>query len=149
MTKNLTMKTIATFSCFVLLAFSSPFFAQSGIDSLKKFDEPQFLLPYFNPSNNFSNYFFSGELNNLKIGSKNLNDTSSLWLRTRMQLNEMIFQENFSSNLQSNILSPLNQQYSAMQNMKFLRSVLGAFSVGAAGYLAYQHIKKYGFLKKR
>ena len=69
----------------------------------------------------------------------------ALILRTR---NEIIYQETLGSNLQSSILNPLNQQYSATQNMKLFRSILETVSVGAVGYLAYQHLKKYGFLKK-
>lgn len=149
MAKNLTMKKIAAYSCLILLVTTAPIFTQSQIDSLKRNEEPLTFSRYFNPSNHFSNPFFSNELSNLRINSNFLNDTSSIWLRTRIQLNEMIYQETFGSNLQSNILNPLNQQYSATQNMKLFRSILGAVSVGAVGYLAYQHLKKYGFLKRR
>jgi hypothetical protein len=143
------MKKIAAFSCLLFLVTTSPFFAQSQIDSLKRTEEPLIFSRYFNPSNHFGDTFFSNELSNLKINSNFLNDTSSIWLRTRMQLNEMIYQETFGSNLQSNILNPLNQQYSAAQNMKLFRSILGAVSVGAVGYLTYRHLKKYGFLKRK
>ena len=149
MAKNLTMKKIVIFSCLMFLVTIAQIFAQSQIDSLKKTEEPLTFSRHFNPINHFDDTFFSNELRNLRFNSSFLNDTSSIWLRTRMQLNDMIYQETFGSNLQSNILNPLNQQYSATQNMKLFRSILGAVSVGAVGYLAYQHLKKYGFLKRR
>jgi hypothetical protein len=149
MKKNLMKKKIAVFSCLVFLITSFPLFAQSQIDSSKRAEEGLTFSRYFNPINHFDDTFFSNELSNLHFNSKFLNDTSSIWLRTRMQLNGMIYQETFGSNIQSNILNPLNQQYSAMQNMKLFRSILGAVSVSAVGYLAYQHLKKYGFLKRK
>lgn len=149
MKKNLTTRTIAVFSCLILLINTAPVFPQTPIDSLKKTEDPLVFSKYFNPYNNFDDNFFYNELINLRINSHFVNDTSSIWLRTRMQLNEIIYQETFGSNLQSNILNPLNQQYNATQNMKLFRSILGAVSVSAVGYLAYQHLKKYGFLKRR
>ncbi len=91
----------------------------------------------------------SNELTNFRINSNFMKDSSSIWIRTRMFLSSGIYQESIGSNVQSNIFNPLYEQYSATQNMKLFRSILGAVSVGAVGYLASQHIKKYGFLKKR
>lgn len=149
MEKNLTMRTIAVFSCLIFLGTVAPTFAQSQSDSLKRIENRLTFSTFFNPLNHLEDSFFSNEINNLRINKDFVNDTSSIWIRTRLKLNEMVYQESFGSNLQSNILNPLNQQYSATQNLKLFRSILGAVSVSAVGYLAYQHIKKYGFLKKR
>lgn len=122
---------------------------QSKVDSLKRLEEPLSFSKFFDPYDNLSDTYFFNELNNLNINSKFSNDTSSIWLSTRMQLSRMINQENFGGSLQSNILNPLNQQYNATQRMKLFKSILGAVQVGAVGYLAYQHLKKYGLLKRK
>ena len=149
MKKNMTMKKIVIFSFLLFLANTTLVFAQLKVDSLKRTEDPLVFSRYFNPPYYFDATLFSNELSHLRIKSILGNDTSSIWLRTRMQLNEMIYQESFGSNLQSNVLNPLNQQYSATQKMKLFRSILGTVSVGAVGYLTYQHLKKYGFLKRR
>lgn len=43
------------------------------------------------------------------------------------------------------LLSPLYQQYMDGQTNRSWMSILGAVQAGAVGYLAYKHIKKYGF----
>jgi hypothetical protein len=75
-------------------------------------------------------------------------DTSSLWLQTRMLLNEPINDDPMKSNFKASILNPLSQQFANIESMKTLKYILATVQVGAVGYLAYQHIKKYGFLKK-
>jgi hypothetical protein len=44
-------------------------------------------------------------------------------------------------------LSPLERKYHEDSKFNPIKYVLGAAQVGAVGYLAYKHIKKYGFLK--
>lgn len=143
------MRKRVTFSVLFLLIAFSQFHAQSKTDGLNKNEEPVSFSSYFNPAINFDDSYFSNELTRLRFNSKLLRDSSSIWLSTRMQLNEMIYRETAVGNLQSNILNPLSQQYSATQSMKLFRSIAGAVSVGAVGYLAYKHLKKYGFLKRR
>lgn len=143
------MMTTVFKSALLILVFSAQIFAQSQIDSVKKSPEPLTFYKYFNPSLNFDNNFFPDELNNPAINSDIINEPSSLWLRTRMLLNGTMSQEMTFNGAKSNILNPLYQQYSAGKNMRFINSILGSVSVGAAGYLAYRHLKKYGFLKKK
>ena len=47
------------------------------------------------------------------------------------------------------MLDPLLSSYHAKQNNAVWRQVLGAIQLGGVAYLAYKHIKKYGFLKKK
>lgn len=147
--KNLTMKIVAFRCLTIMLVVSLQIFAQSRIDSTKNREEPLSLAKFFEPSIYFEEMMLSNELTNLRINSNFMNDSSSIWIRTRMFLNSGIYQETIGSNVQSNILNPLYEQYIATQNMKLFRSILGAVSVGTAGYLAYKHVRKYGFIKKR
>jgi hypothetical protein len=72
---------------------------------------------------------------------------SNLWLRTEMALtysggfnaNDLITVENFSE--------PLYKRYLENQKINPLYYVLGMAQTAAVGYMAYQHIKKYGFFK--
>ena len=136
------------FSLIIFLILALPLFGQSKIDSLKRSETPLTFSTYFNPYNNFSDSYFFNELNNLRINSYFAGDSSSLWMRTRMQLSGM-YDNSTSRGMQSDLLNALSQQYSASQSLKTFGSILGAVQVGAVGYLAYQHLKKYGFLKRK
>ena len=66
-----------------------------------------------------------------------------------MQLGEITNQDAGQNNFQTNILKPLQDKYAGMQSMKELKYILGTVQVSAVGYLAYLHLKKYGFLKRK
>ena len=76
-------------------------------------------------------------------------DTSSVWLKTRMMINAYYGEPNVSADSPSKMLNPLYNNFLESQKLAALKSILGAVQVGAAGYLAYKHLKKYGFLKKK
>jgi len=94
------------------------------IDDLIHYNNPDFFLynqpPYDNPS--------------------------TIWLRTELALSSSLpFGEKTGTN--RHFTSVLYQQY--LEDSKFdpVRYVLGMAQLGAVGYLAYKHIKKYGFWK--
>ena len=76
-------------------------------------------------------------------------DSTSILLRTRMCLEEIINDDPVKANFNSSILHPLHEQYVESQSMKELKYILGMVQAGAVGYMAYQHLKKYGFLKRK
>lgn len=145
MTSSMKMKTFL-YKLIVLFLFFNLCFAQNKTDSLKNHETPL----------NFSNYFYNqssytlnfDNLTSLKLSSGFLNDSSSIWIQTRMQLAKIINQDEIQNNLQMNILNPLQEKYSDLQSMKVLKYLLGTVQLSAVGYLAYLHLKKYGFLKK-
>jgi len=70
---------------------------------------------------------------------------STVWLRT-----ELLIMNNSQSDLgdiKTHFTSPLYQQYLRDSEFDMVRYVLGAVQAGAVGYMAYRHIKKYGFWK--
>ena len=70
---------------------------------------------------------------------------STVWLRT-----ELLIMKNSQSdlgNINTNFTSPLYHQYLRDSEFDMVRYVLGAVQAGAVGYMAYRHIKKYGFWK--
>ncbi len=76
-------------------------------------------------------------------------DTSTIWLRTRMQLGELSSNDQMKSNFKASVINPLRQQFADMESMKAVKYNLATIQAGAVGYLAYEHIRKYGFLKKK
>lgn len=84
------------------------------------------------------------EFNNFKLNIPIDGDTKTLWLRTKLAIKETETSEN---NFSPHFLSPLEKQLKENSKLNPLTFVLGAVQAGAAGYLAYKHIKKYGLFK--
>ncbi len=74
------------------------------------------------------------------------NNRSNIWLRTELMISKDLEE---SDNIQttSHITSPLYVNY--LENSKFnmVRYILGVAQTSAVAYMAYRHIKKYGFWK--
>jgi hypothetical protein len=79
--------------------------------------------------------------NNTGINS----DNSKLWLQSKVVLNKNFFAFDKDELPYEDLLSPLMQQYQSKQKMAPLYYILGTAQTAAVGYLAYKHIKKYGF----
>lgn len=77
------------------------------------------------------------------------NDSASAWLKTKMLLNYPVFgmkKDFFSA---SEMTLPLYHKLMEDNKMSLFYSILGSIQTAAVGVLAYQHIKKYGFLKRK
>lgn len=70
---------------------------------------------------------------------------STVWLRTQLLISNSALNE--SGEINTHFTSPLYQQYLRDSEFDMVRYVLGAVQAGAVGYMAYRHIKKYGFWK--
>ena len=71
------------------------------------------------------------------------NESSTIWLRTELALSSsLLFLEKEG---EQHFTLALHQKY--LEDSKFdpVRYVLGMAQLGAVAYLAYRHIKKYGF----
>ncbi|MCW8816489.1 MAG: hypothetical protein OQK52_01280 [Ignavibacteriaceae bacterium] len=74
------------------------------------------------------------------------NNPSTIWLRTELLISNK--SEGFSSNeINTHFTSPLFQQYLKDSEFDMFRTILGAVQASAVAYMAYLHIKKYGFWK--
>lgn len=91
----------------------------------------------------FTKNFSISSLNDMPL------DKTSIMLQTRLRLVEMISEDPIKTNFKSSILNPLHQAFVESQSMKELKYILGMVQAGAVGYMAYQHLKKYGFLKRK
>ncbi len=141
------MMTIRAFSLLLLLV-SHVSYAQSSLkDSSAYKEKPMSLYNFFNTNTNLPDYIFNKELAELKLNASFINDSTSIMIRTRMQLGSF-----FNNSLEAqpnNYLSSYYQNYLAEDKYKIVKQILGAVQMGAVGYLAYLHLTKYGFLKKK
>jgi hypothetical protein len=95
------------------------------------------LFEFFTPFN----FSFSNS-NQLAEG-----DSATLWLRTELALSHYQNYSGAMDNSNTHLMLPFYKQY--LENSKFnpIRYVLGIAQTAAVGYMAYRHIKKYGFFK--
>jgi len=73
------------------------------------------------------------------------NNPSTVWLRTQLLISNSSLNEDGEIN--THFTSPLYQQYLKDSEFDMFRYVLGIAQASAVGYMAYKHIKKYGFWK--
>ena len=74
------------------------------------------------------------------------NNPSTIWLRTEVSLSNNNYQFG-SKEVNTHFTSSLYQQYLKDSEFDMVRYILGTVQAGAVGYMAYKHIKKYGFWK--
>jgi len=71
---------------------------------------------------------------------------STVWLRTQLVISNNAAQFDYDE-INTHFTSPLYQQYLRDSEFDIVRYVLGFAKASAVGYMAYRHIKKYGFWK--
>lgn len=141
------MKNIVTIFLFPLILFS---FVYSQSDDRNKFYNSDTLKIKLHSNLlteiqiKLDEFELHREFNNMKMNFPIDGDPQTVWLRTSLAIGNTY---NPGSDNKIHYLSPLYTQY--IEDSKFdpVRYVLGMAQVGAVGYLAYKHIKKYGFLK--
>lgn len=142
------MKTIIKILLIIIfLALIS--FAQNTDQSNKNFAEDSLKIKTTTNSLiqiqlKFEEFDFRRELSSLKSKIPIDGDPQTVWLRTSLAISQT---ENTSTNFAPYFLSPLQEKYYEDSKFNPVRSILGMAQVGAVGYLAYKHIKKFGFLK--
>lgn len=144
------MKIIALYIVIAGIIFSKILVAQTENKNLSFPKDSLFRYQGFNPTFNI-NYEFDDRIlyNNLDLLPSNLlpyDNPSTIWLRTELALSSSLsFGEKTGTD--RHFTSILYQQY--LEDSKFdpVRYLLGMAQIGAVGYLAYKHVKKYGFWK--
>jgi predicted neuraminidase len=146
------MKT-TIFSLILLIVFSVQHFPQNNNqnvestvkDSLKlKRGFASFFDSYIEDQMKFDEFTRHSIFNNPMIY-----DSSSAWLAAKLYISNSAESDPIKNNFTANVLNPLKQQFAESQNLKELKAILGAVQLGAVGFLAYKHIKEYGFLKEK
>jgi hypothetical protein len=74
-------------------------------------------------------------------------DISNLQLRTELALSYPTAFRTSSTNEMNHLMLPFYKQYLENSKIDPIRYILGMAQAAAVGYMAYRHIKKYGFWK--
>ena len=134
------MKLSVKISFLFLLIFSAVLAAQ---DNHSKADSASHTaVTLYNLSGD--NLFLPGGTMFPDFNLSGINDSSTIWMRTRMAIMNRGFGAEENPVNVSGMLHPYLNFYNESKNISLLRKVLGMAQLGAVGYLAYKHIKKYG-----
>lgn len=125
-----------TLICIIIRPQSIIESSKQEIDSIKLQNKESLNLKRNKP------FIKESELNKTNL---HINDSESVWLRTKLQLEYSV--NNQDINNFNKLMLPLNKQYIESQKLNFVNYFLGITQTAAVGYLAYHHIKKYGFWK--
>lgn len=140
-------------SFILLIVFSGSLFPQNNNqyvesmvkDSLKlKRGFASFFDSYIEDQMKFDEFARHSIFNNPMIY-----DSSSALLAAKLYISNSAENDPIKNNFTASVLNPLKQQFAESQNLKELKAILGAVQLGAVGFLAYKHIKEYGFLKEK
>lgn len=132
------------FIVFIFIIASAAYSQEKNPDSISYKEN-------LNTQQNFVNdldLYFS--LNIIQNNIKDIpisNNPKSIGLWTSFTVSQSYMEETIPGKTKSIMLSPLNIKF--MENSKFnsIRYILGMAQTAAVGYMAYKHLKKYGFLK--
>ena len=141
------VKTILKIFLFVLIIFSSAYSQSERTNKIHDNDTVKtrhYLNPLTNVQIKFDEFELYREFKNMKMNLTIDGDPQTVWLRTALLISNS---ENSNQNFSPHFLSPLEKKYFEDSKFNPIKYVLGAAQVGAVGYLAYKHIKKYGFFK--
>jgi len=148
--KTLTKMTNISISkiLILLICVAAPLsFGQSKteLDTLNSFklSIPLEVLEY-----NINNDLYLNRINSSILNYPTFIDSSSVWIQARMMAGNFInAQEGFENKAEKMTNPKLNSYYDS-QKLATLKTILSSVQVGDVQYIAYKHIKKYGFLKK-
>jgi hypothetical protein len=143
------MKLIAFLSS-VILSLYSAVFAQNGNEKI--FFPPDTVYRYQGiiPPIEFQydlNQFYQQPIDN-QISTDFLftEDHSTIWLRTEMLISNRSYLS-CEKEFDAHFTSSLHEKFLEDAEFDMIRYVLGMAQLSAVTYMAYRHIKKYGFLK--
>jgi len=111
-------------------------------DSLYRY---QGIIPPVEYQYDLSQFFIEPLFNEIPDEVLFEDNPSNVWLRT-----ELLISNNSQSEfgeINTFFTAPLYQQYLRDSEFDMVKYVLGMAQAGAVGYMAYRHIKKYGFWK--
>lgn len=119
-------------------------FAQTETDTLKVYSKPA--EPLENIQLKFDEFEFYRDKYYSDIHTLSDADRSTLQLRTEFMIRHSI-RNNYQTEAENfYFLSPLYNKHIEDSKFNPVTYLLGMAQLSAAGYLAYRHIKKYGFI---
>ena len=134
--------------CFLLLLIflsSQLVYTQEATkDNGIKFHSDNAIIKLQTSLNEFDIY---RELNYMRMNLSTNDDPNTIWMWTKLSITANESSNNYSGESPGSMLEPLHQQFLENSRLNPVRYVLGIAQTAAVGYLAYQHIKKYGLFK--
>jgi len=136
------------FICFLLMtlvirAQDIDKLSEQNTDSSYRF---QGIIPPFEFQYNFDELFRNPAFSNIPDNVLFDVNPSTIWLRTEILISTSSTQFGFEE-VNTHFTSTLYQQYLRDSEFDMIRTILGTVQAGAVVYMAYRHIKKYGFWK--
>jgi hypothetical protein len=127
----------------------SVFCKSQTVDTVKQYKTESTTIkvttnPLVEIQNKLDEFELYRQFNNIKSNIAIDVDPQTVWLRTAIVISKSEVADN---NFSPHLLSPLERKYYEDSKFDAIKYVLGMAQIGAVGYLAYKHIKKYGFLK--
>jgi hypothetical protein len=138
---------LKVFLCFCLLGASilaqeTEKYAIEPPDTSYRF---QGIIPPVEYQYNLDEFFIEPLFNQIPNEILFEDNPSNIWLRTELFISNGS-QSEFGE-VNTFYTEPLYQQYLEDSEFDMVRYVLGTIQTGAVAYMAYRHIKKYGFWK--
>lgn len=100
-----------------------------------------------NLQSKFEEFDMYRKLYYMRMDLQENNDPNTIWMWTTLSINNSGIIDFHPGQSPGSMIEPLHQQYIENAKLNPVRYVLGIAQTAAVGYLAYQHIKKYGLLK--
>ena len=146
--KYLSMNLLKVLLCFVLLAATllaqeTEKYSTEPSDSLYRF---QGIIPPVEYQYNLEEFFIEPLFNQIPDEVLFEDNPSNIWLRTELLISYNNMQTE-NGEINTHFTSNLYQQYLRDSEFDMVSYVLGIAQTSAVAYMAYRHIKKYGFWK--
>ena len=143
------MKLTAILS-LVILSLYPKVFAQNGNE--ESFSPPdtvyryQGIIPPIEFQYDLNQFYQQPLANQISTNILFTEDRSTIWLRTEMLISNHSYLS-FEKEFDAHFTSSLHEKFLEDAEFDMVRYVLGMAQLSAVAYMAYRHIKKYGFLK--
>ena len=136
--------------CITLLLGAAFSFAQENENNFNQLSDSSYrfqgIVPPVEFQYDMSEFYVAPLFNQIPDEVLFEDNASTVWLRTELLLsNRNLLTENGEVN--THFTSTLYQQHLKDSEFDMVRYVLGTVQAGAVAYMAYRHIKKYGFWK--
>jgi hypothetical protein len=135
--------------CVIIISAFGYSQQEAGSDEAKKDSVFRFqgINPTLNLKSDFYNLYSPFEIPLSQSSKLVEGNNSTIWLRTEVALSYSSTFNSSSTEIPGDLMLPLYNQYLENSKTDPIRYVLGLAQTAAVGYLAYKHIKKYGFWK--
>ncbi|MGB8319940.1 MAG: hypothetical protein WCE54_17540 [Ignavibacteriaceae bacterium] len=132
---------------FIMFMLLLPVLIYSQENNYDLLNLKQTLSTQFNLMSDFNFYFSLSNIQNSSNDMPVIINPKTIGLWTSFAVSKSYMGEAMPVTTKSFMLTPLNIKYGEDTKFNSVRYILGMAQTAAVGYMAYIHLKKYGFLK--